>query len=117
MEENHKSGKVGRVEYYHDMLDVGAVLADVLSEVLGDLAVALEKVLTGHALLAGSSAGGDDVLRTLESGRRVGRPGDVGTFECAVGHFGDYALEAGFIDIVEADVRSKLEHHGRLGHV
>ena len=56
MEKHHESGKVGWVEDHNHMLHVGAVLLDVLAEILGDLAVALEKILAGHALLAGSSA-------------------------------------------------------------
>ena len=117
VEEDHQTGKVGRVEDDNDMLDIGAVLLDILSEVLGNLAVPLEKVFTGHAGLAGSSSGGDDIFCILEGDCRVGGPGDVCSGEGAVVHLGDHSLESGLVDVIQAKIRCKLEHHGCLCHV
>ena len=56
MQHHSEAGEIGGVEDDDYMLYVGAVGLDVLSEVLGYLAVALEEILAGHAFLAGSSA-------------------------------------------------------------
>ena len=117
MEKDHETGQVGRVEDHDDVLDIGAILLDILAEILGDLAVALEEVLTGHAFLAGCTTGRDDVLGVLESLGGIGRPGDVGTFESAVRHLGDNATQTGLIHIIQAHVGGETQHQRGLGHV
>ena len=117
MEEYDQTGQVSRVEDNDNVLDVGAILLDILAEFLGDLAVALQEVFPGHAGLAGSTAGRNDIFGILECDSRIGRPGDGGTLECAMGHLGDNAFQSGFVNIVQADVRRQFQHHGRLGHI
>ena len=56
MEKHYETGEVGRIEDDNHVLNVRAVFLHVLSEILGNLAVTLEKVLTGHTLLARSTA-------------------------------------------------------------
>ena len=41
MKKDYKTCKVSRIEYHDNMLDIRAVLLDILAEVLGDLAQAL----------------------------------------------------------------------------
>ena len=110
-------GDISRVENDHDELHVRAVLLDVLTELSGDLAVALEKILTGHALFTGSSTGGDDVLGVGESLFRVDGGSDVDTREGAVVHLSENTLQTGLEDVVKANVGGKLEHGRCLGHV
>ena len=56
VDESRKGGHIGRVEDDNDVLDIGAVFTDVVTELGGNLAVALEQILAGHALLTGSAA-------------------------------------------------------------
>ena len=116
-DEGGEGGDIGRVEDHHDELHVRAVLLDVLAELGSDLAVALEEILAGHAFLTGCTTGGDDILRILESDGRVDGCGQVDTRESAVVHLGEHALEAGLIDVIQADVRREAEHGGSLDHV
>ena len=112
-----EGGDISRVEDDHDELHVRAILLDVLSELSGDLAVALEKILTGHALLTGSSTRGNDVLGILEGDSGINGGGDVHTRESAMIHLSEDSEETGLKDVVKADVRGKLKHGGGLGHV
>ena len=117
MDERGKCGHIGGIEDDNDMLDIGAVLLDEVTEFGGYLAIALEEVFAGHALLAGSATGRNDILGVLESHFGIYGPGDVGTFECAVVNlFGD-TVYAGFIDVVKTDVGGKAEHERGLGHI
>lgn len=56
VEEGDEACDVGGVEDYDDVLNVGAVLADVLAELFGDECVAFEEVFACHACLTGSAA-------------------------------------------------------------
>ncbi len=56
MDEGCESRHVSRVEDDHDVVHIRAVLLDVVAELSRNLAVALEQILTGHAILAWSSA-------------------------------------------------------------
>ena len=117
VDEGSESGDIGRVEDNYHELGVRAVLLDVVTEFGGNLAVALEEVLTGHALFTGRTAGGNNVLGTLESLCRVNGGREIDALEGAVVHLGQNALEARLENIVQADVGGKTEHGGRLGHV
>ena len=117
VQEHHQTGQVGRVEDNDHVLNVRAILLDILTELLCDLAVAFQEVFAGHAGLAGGATGRDDVFCVLESNGGIRRPGEIDTLEGAMVHFGDNAFQTGLIHIIEADVRSKLEHHGGLRHV
>ena len=57
VDEGGEGSDICRIEDNHHVLHIGAVLLDVVAEFGSDLAVALEKILAGHALLAGSAAG------------------------------------------------------------
>lgn len=115
VDEGHETGDVGGVEDDDEEFAVGAVLLDVLAELLGNLGVAGEEVLTGHAFLAGSAAGRDDVLGILESLGGVGGAGDVDVVETALAHFFGNTLGAEYV--VEADVVGEAHHACGLGHV
>ena len=93
------------------------ILLDVVAEVGSDLAVALEQVLAGHTVLAGSTTRGDDVLSTREGLFSINGVGDVGTLESTLLDLIEYAMNARLIDIVEANVRSEAEHQNALYHV
>ena len=56
IEQGDQTSEVGGVEDDDDVLNVGAVLLDVLTQLLGNLTVACQQVLTGHASLTGSTA-------------------------------------------------------------
>ena len=116
-DEGGESGYIGRVENNHHELNVRAVLLNILAEFCGNLAVALEEVLTGHAFLAGCSTGGNDVLGILEGFGWINGGGEVHIRECAVVHLGQNALEARLEDIVQADVGGETQHAGGLNHV
>ena len=55
MDESCKSGNVSRVEDNYNVLYIRAILLDIVAELSSDLAVAFEKILTGHALFTWSS--------------------------------------------------------------
>ena len=55
MEKHYETCEVGWVEDHHDMFYVRAVSLHVLSEILGNLAVAFKEVLTCHTLLTWSA--------------------------------------------------------------
>ena len=117
MDQRGERGHIGRVEDHDDVLDVRAVLADVVTELGGDLAVALQEVFTGHSFLARRTAGGDDVSGILERDGGIDGGRDVHARERAVVHLGEDALETGLENVVQADVGGQAEHRGRLGHV
>ena len=68
------------------MVDVGAEGLDVLTKLLGNLTVAGQQVLAGHALLTGSTTRRNDVLSVGESFLGVGRGGDVHVVETTLAH-------------------------------
>ncbi len=126
-----QSGNVGRVEDNDNMLHIGAILADVVTEVSGNFAIAFEQILTCHASLTRSTTRRNDVLSTCECllgslshllgvahvlycGSVVSH---IGTGECALLNLIKYAMNTGLIDIVKANVRSKTEHQCALDHV
>ena len=117
MDKSGESGNVSRVEDNYNMLYVRAILLDIVTELSGDLAVALEKILAGHTVLTWSTAGRDDELGACESLLRIGCPSYVGTWESTVVHFLGYTVDSRFDDVIETDVRSKTEHKGGLSHV
>ena len=117
MDESGESRHIGRVEDNHNVVDIRAVLLDVVTELSGDLAVALEKILAGHTVLAWSAAGRDDELGACESLLRIGCPSHVGTWKSAVVHFLGHTVDSRFDDVIETDVRSKTEHKSGLSHV
>ena len=51
MDESREGCHVSRVEDNDNVLNIRAVLLDVVTELSGDLAVALKEILTCHALL------------------------------------------------------------------
>ena len=104
VDEGGQGRDVGRIEDHDDVLAVGAVFLDVVTELGGDLAVALEEVLTGHALLARRTAGGEDILRILEGDGGIRSPGNVDAREGAMVHFGDDASQTGLVNIIETDI-------------
>ena len=55
VDESCEGCHVSRVEDYHNVLYVRAVLLDIVTELSGNLAVAFEKVLSGHTFLAWGS--------------------------------------------------------------
>ena len=55
VDKSGQSGNVSGVEDHHHVLHVGAILLDVLTEVGGNLTVALQQILAGHASLTGST--------------------------------------------------------------
>ena len=55
VDESSEGGNVGGVEDNNYMLNVGAILLDVVTKVGSNLAVALEQILTGHTVLTGST--------------------------------------------------------------
>ena len=117
MDEGGEGCHIGRVEDNHNVVHIRAVLLDVVAELSGDLAVALEKILTGHAVLARSAAGRDDELSASESLLRISCPCDVRTRESAMIHFLGYTVDSRFDDVIKTDVRSKTEHESGLSHV
>ena len=117
VDESGEGSHVGRVEDDDHVLHLGAILLDVVAEVGSDLAVALEQVLAGHTVLAGSTTRGDDVLSTREGLFSINGVGDVGTLESTLLNLIEYAMNARLIDIVEANVRSEAEHQNALYHV
>ena len=56
MDKSGESGNVSRVKDNYNMLYVRAILLDIVTELSGDLAVAFEKILTGHTLFTRSTA-------------------------------------------------------------
>ena len=104
MNKGRESCDIGRIEDNHHKLGVRAVLLDVVAEFCGNLAVALEEVLTGHAFLTGCAAAGDDVFCILEGLCGINCGSEVHALKCAVVHFCQDTLETGLKDIVEADV-------------
>ena len=117
MDESGESGDICRVEDDNDMLYVRAILLDEITEFSCNLAIALEKVLAGHAFLTWCTAGRDDVLCSGEGNLRIGCPGNVGTFECAVAHFLSYTVNSRLENVVKTDVGSETEHESGLNHV
>ena len=131
MDQSGQSGHVSGVEDDNHVLNVRAVLLDVVTEVSSDLAVALQQILTCHASLTRSTTRGDDVFSAGESllgslgnllgiahvlnGRSI--VGDVGTGECALLNLIEDTMNTRLIDIVETYVRSKAEHQNALHHV
>ena len=99
------------------MLHVGAILLDALTEILGDLRVALEQVLARHAGLAGGAARRNDVCGTRQGLLDIRRPGDVHTLEGAVVELLGNTLERRPEGIVEANVRRQTHHQSGLCHV
>ena len=115
IKQRHQTGEVGGVEDNHHMLHVGTVALDVLAQILGNLAVAGEQVLAGHALPAWSAATGDDVLGTSIRLGGVGGGGDFHVAKATVAHLLGHAL--GREHVVEADVIGQTHHQGSLYHV
>ncbi len=115
VEQGHQTGEVGRVENNHNVLHVGAVFLDVLTQFLGDFAVAGEQVLAGHASLTGSTTRGDDILSVGKSLGSIGSGSDFHIAETALTHFLSNAL--GREHIVKTDVVSQTHHQSGLNHV
>ena len=113
VEQSDESGEVCGVEDDDHVLHVGAVLFDVLTQVLCDFAVSGEQVFACHACLAGRTAGGDDVFCIFESLSHVSGGGEVHTVIAAVEHFFHHAFHARSIDVIEAHIRGEL--HGESG--
>ena len=53
VEKSDQTRYVGGVEDNHDMFHIGAIFSYVLSEVFGNLSIAFEMILAGHACLTG----------------------------------------------------------------
>ena len=117
VDEDGERGDIGRVEDDHHVLHLRAVLADVVTEVGGDFAVALQQVFTGHTLFTRSTAGGDDVLGAGEGFLRVGGGDVTHPGEGAVLHFEKDAVVTGLIDVVQTHIRGEAQHCGNHGHV
>ena len=117
MKKGNETGQVGRVEDYDNMLYIRAIRLYILAELLGDLAVALEKVLSGHSLFAGSSAGRNDIFRVFVCLLDIRSVGNVGAIECTMIHFLGNPFQPLCIRIIQTEVRSKSHHHSGLCHV
>ena len=117
MEKGDKTCKVGRVEDDDNVLDIRAVSLDILSELLGDLAVAFQQVLPGHSLFTRSSTRRNDVFCVFVGLLDICSIGDVRTIECAMEHFLDHSFESLCIRVIQAEVRSKSHHHSGLCHI
>ncbi len=117
VEQRDKTCDVSRVEDNDDVLYIGAVFAHVLSEVLGDLRVAAEKILAGHACLAGSATRGYDIFRSGESFLDVIGESDVHVLESALQKFFCNAFKSLCVWIIEANVGCEVHHERCLRHV
>ena len=106
MKKCHKSSKVSRIEDDDNMLHIRAVRPDVLAELLCNLAVALEKVLAGHALLARRSAGRYHILGAGKGLLDIVCIGNVRSVKCTVIHFFCHTLEPCSIRVIQAYMRS-----------
>ena len=117
MDKSGKSGNVCRVEDNHYKFYVRAILLDVVTELSSNLAVAFEKVFTGHAVFTGSTTGRDDILCILECNSGVDGSGKVDTGECAVIHLCEHTLKTGLENIIQADVGGEAKHCCGLDHI
>ena len=115
--QGNETRDVGRVEDNDHVLYIGAVGLEVLTEILGNLSVALEQVLTRHAGLAGCTARRYDIGSARKSLLHVGRPGDVYTLEGAVVELLGNTFQCRTEGVIEANVRRKAHHQSRLCHV
>ena len=106
---------VSGVEDYDHELGVGTIFLDILAQLLSGLGVAGQQVLASHALLAGSTTRGDDILGTGESLGGIGGGNDISVVETTLAHLLGYTLCGEHV--VEADVGSQLQHQGCLNHV
>ena len=117
MDESCQCCNVSRVEDNNNVLNVWAVLLDILTEVSCDLAVTLQQVLTCHTFLTWSTTRRDDVLSTSECLSRINGVREVSTRESTLLHLVKYTMNAWLIDIVQTDVRSETECENGLNHV
>ena len=99
------------------MIHFGAVLLDVVTKLGGNLAVAFQQVFTGHAFLAGSTTGRNDILGTGESLFGINGVGDIGTGEGALLNLVEDTVYSRLENVVKANVGSETEHEGALHHV
>ena len=112
MDKGRKGRHVGGIEDDNDMLHIGAVLLDEVTKLGGYLAVTLQEVFAGHALLAGGASRRDDIFCVLEGDFGIYGPTYVGAFECAVINLFRHTVDTGFIDVVKADVGSDFRFVG-----
>ena len=117
IDERDKAGYVGGVEHHHHMLHIGTVLAHVLAELCGNLGIALQKVLAGHAGLTGGATAAHHVAGTRQSLADIGGIGKIDAFKSAMVEFLGHTFEGGSVGVVKADVRRKTHHHGGLCHI
>ena len=115
VEQRDQPSEVGGVEDDDHMLHIRAILLDVLAQPLGNLAVALEQVLAGHAGLAGGTTAADDVLGTGESLGGIGGGSDLDITETTLTHLLGHTL--GREHIIQADIICQPHHQGSLNHV
>ena len=115
VQQGYQTSQVGGVEDDDYVLHVRAVLLDVLSQLLGNLTVAGEQVLTGHTSLTGSTTGRDDVLSVLESLLSIGGGYDVHIVETTLAHLLGYTLWREYV--IETDLTCQTHHQGGLCHV
>ena len=117
MEKGNKSREVSRVEDDYNMLHIRAISLDILSELLCDLAVPLEKVFPCHALLTRRSTRRNNIFSVFVGLLHISRVSDVCPLECTVEHFLCNSFKTFCKRVVKAEVRSKLHHHSGLCHI
>ena len=104
VDESSKGSNVGRVEDDNDVLNLWAILLDVVAELGSNLAVALEEVLTGHTVFTWGTTGRNNILGTSESFSWVNGVSYVYAREGTLLYFVEYAMYTWLIDVVKTNV-------------
>ncbi|CUQ26797.1 Uncharacterised protein [Segatella copri] len=112
-----KSCNVSWVEDNNYVLNLWAVLLDVVTKFCSNLAVTLKKILTSHTLLTRSTTRRNNIFSTSESLLWVNSISYVNTWECALLNLIENTMYTWLEDIIKTDVWSKTEHQSALYHV
>ena len=117
VDQDHQPRDVGGIEDDHREPEPGRVGLDVAAQLRGDLRVALQQILAGHALLAWSATRGNEVRSTVECLGDVGGERDARAGERAVVDLLGRALVALGVGVVHCDVGREPQRQRSLHHV